>query len=128
MLWVKGHQDIRKSFSKLKWEEKLNIRADFLATKAKHKISTLERNKAFECLPACLVHLVINGKPITSKIITSIRNAWCEIDLRKHCKSKFARGEEISTQCTGKHLAEYLGTVITSANDSSPIPHSTDCQ
>eukprot|EP00957_Ditylum_brightwellii_P102894 7842280-Ditylum_brightwellii.AAC.1 len=57
IIWVKGHQDVKKSFRDLKWEEKLNIRADFLATKARHEISTSERNKLFECLPTCLAHL-----------------------------------------------------------------------
>eukprot|EP00957_Ditylum_brightwellii_P124229 9469282-Ditylum_brightwellii.AAC.2 len=32
--WVKGHQDMNKKKSELKWEEQLNIRAGNLATQA----------------------------------------------------------------------------------------------
>eukprot|EP00957_Ditylum_brightwellii_P004517 343178-Ditylum_brightwellii.AAC.1 len=89
MQWVKGHQDVKKSARELKWEEKLYIRAELLATKTRYEITAPKRYKSFDCLPACLAHIEINGKPITSEIITLIRDAWCKIDFRKHQRAKF---------------------------------------
>eukprot|EP00957_Ditylum_brightwellii_P076470 5811712-Ditylum_brightwellii.AAC.1 len=36
---VKGHQDVKKSARELKWEDKLNVTADLLATKARYEIT-----------------------------------------------------------------------------------------
>eukprot|EP00957_Ditylum_brightwellii_P075499 5738447-Ditylum_brightwellii.AAC.1 len=87
--WVKGHQDEKKEKGELKWEEELNIRAVELANYAQGEITTNDRNETVELLPACNAHLLIKGKPITSKIMPNMRDAWSKVALRKDYKKQF---------------------------------------
>ena len=84
--WVRGHQDKQKKKS---WEAVLNIRADELATEARNQITTKDRTTTMTLLPACNAHLVIKGAPITRKITKTIRDEWCEVEVRKYCKKKY---------------------------------------
>eukprot|EP00957_Ditylum_brightwellii_P087514 6662308-Ditylum_brightwellii.AAC.1 len=71
---VKGHQNQKKMTTELKWEETLNIRADELTTQARNEITLKDWKEQFDFLPACNAHLTIDGKLITGKIMSVIRN------------------------------------------------------
>eukprot|EP00957_Ditylum_brightwellii_P027470 2076878-Ditylum_brightwellii.AAC.1 len=65
---VRGHQDDKKTGTKkLTWVDKLNIRADQLATKARFKALQSSPPKFIPCKEA-KAYLFINGKPITRNI------------------------------------------------------------
>eukprot|EP00957_Ditylum_brightwellii_P201061 15323898-Ditylum_brightwellii.AAC.1 len=40
-------------------------------------------------MPACKAQLKISGEIITGKIEKCIRDAWCQVEIRKYCKGKF---------------------------------------
>eukprot|EP00957_Ditylum_brightwellii_P047161 3581686-Ditylum_brightwellii.AAC.1 len=63
--WVKGHQGKAMHHEELKWEEKLNVQTDKLATMAKSEISHKDCQEQFDILPACHAQLFIDDKPIT---------------------------------------------------------------
>eukprot|EP00957_Ditylum_brightwellii_P090253 6873584-Ditylum_brightwellii.AAC.1 len=63
--WVKGHQEEAIRHEELKWEEKLNVQADKLATMVRSEISHKDRWEWFDILPACHAQLFIDDKPIT---------------------------------------------------------------
>eukprot|EP00957_Ditylum_brightwellii_P116980 8922543-Ditylum_brightwellii.AAC.1 len=63
--WVKGRQDEAIRQKELKWEEKLNVRVEELATMARSEISNKDCREWFDILPACHAQLFIDDKPIT---------------------------------------------------------------
>eukprot|EP00957_Ditylum_brightwellii_P182218 13882153-Ditylum_brightwellii.AAC.1 len=81
--WVKGHQDKAIRHEELKWEEKLNVQADKLATMARSEINYKDHRERFDILPACHNQLFIDDKPITRGLKATIRGKWSEVELRK---------------------------------------------
>jgi hypothetical protein len=86
---VRGHQDDKKTGKKkLTWVEKLNIRADQLATKARIKALQSSPPKFIPCKEA-KVYLYINEKPITRNIQQEVHNAYNSPDLREFLCQKY---------------------------------------
>eukprot|EP00957_Ditylum_brightwellii_P172041 13097498-Ditylum_brightwellii.AAC.1 len=86
--WVRGHQDQNTPKYLLPWQAQLNIRADKLATKVQFKITAKDRSQPMDLMPACKAQLKISGEIITGKIEKCIRDAWCQVKIRKFCKGK----------------------------------------
>ena len=81
---VKGHQNDTKSEHELSWEEKLNIRADIIATKAKDRLVRGKMSAQTVAMPHSRINLFINDTIITKKFDTAIYRAWSTRALRKY--------------------------------------------
>ena len=91
---VKGHQNKSKSATLLSWEEKLNVRADQLATFMRLK---LERKGVSQeiCMPHSRINLFINNKLITKRFGRAMMRAWTTQDLRVYLENKYNWGSTI---------------------------------
>jgi len=118
--WVRGHQDTITPLNKLPWQAQLNVRADILATKARFEITNIDRRRPMDLLPACKAHLKIEGEVITGKIAKSMRDAWCQVELRKHCKKNSDGEDQYSTRLTGTQLSDCMEKMIITKSGLSP--------
>ena len=71
-IWVKAHQDNTISYDKLPFHARLNIDADFLATRYRHH-GRLRNSERVDHRREQQVSLYINGTPITSQYDACIR-------------------------------------------------------
>jgi hypothetical protein len=81
--WVKGHQDSLKSYEKLPLKARLNIDADFLATRYRTR-GRLKSSSSVDHQPGQVASISINGRRLTSKYDSCIRYHINGYHLRRY--------------------------------------------
>ena len=87
LAWVKGHQDSLKSYATLPLKARLNIDADFLATRYRLR-GRLKSSSRVDHQPGQGVSILINGKRLTSKFDSCIRYHINGYHLRRYMQDK----------------------------------------
>ncbi|KAI2501729.1 hypothetical protein MHU86_12735 [Fragilaria crotonensis] len=85
--WVKGHQDTLQSYDALPWKARLNIDADFLATRYRLR-GRLRSSSVVDHQDSQKVSISINGKRLTSQYDSCIRYHINGYHLRRYMQEK----------------------------------------
>ena len=88
-VWIKGHQDSLQSYEQLPFQARLNIDADFLATRYR-KRGRLRSSKYSDHQYGQQVSILINGVRITGQFDTNIRFHVNGYHLRQYMQTKHA--------------------------------------
>ena len=85
---VKGHQDTKKT-SRLSWLERLNVRADQLATLERYHLE-LKKFSSFQVwFPAARIQLYLANNPIHKYVPSEIHNAMMSDKYLSYLTHKF---------------------------------------
>ena len=85
--WVKGHQDSLQSYERLPFKARLNIDADFLATRYRLR-GRLKSSPLVDHQTGQKVSILINGKRLTSQFDSCIRYHINGYHLRRYMQEK----------------------------------------
>ena len=84
---IKGHQDSLKTYNNLPYKVRLNVDADFLATRYQHR-GRLFSSKTTDHQDEQSVSILLNGTPITSNYDSTIRYHINGYHLRQYMQEK----------------------------------------
>jgi hypothetical protein len=98
---IKGHQDEKKKWYELTWMERLNVRANILATEGLTVAGSPSTIVSF--IPSSKVGLRINYTDVTSKYATHLRKPLLDQPLCALSRTTTAGMKTSSTISTGKH-------------------------
>ncbi|KAI2498313.1 hypothetical protein MHU86_16183 [Fragilaria crotonensis] len=105
--WVKGHQDSLQSYEHLPFKARLNIDADFLATRYRLR-GRLKSSPLVDHQIGQKVSILINGKRLTSQFDSCIRYHINGYHLRRYMQERHAWSdctwEDIDFHLFGQHF------------------------
>ena len=93
-IWIKGHQDSLQSYESLPFHARLNIDADFLATRYRQR-GRLRSSSSSDHQRGQRVSILINGVTITSQFDANIRFHVNGYHLRRYMQDKQSWSDSI---------------------------------